>query len=71
MSRKLRVDVANHYYHCINRANARLKINFQRKDFNMFNKTLFEAQEKFGTDILAFVIMNNHFHLVIKTKFDK
>ena len=70
MARKLRNDVACNYYHCMNRANARLKINFEEADYELFMRTLKEAQEIFEIDILAFVVMNNHFHLVIYTKFD-
>lgn len=68
MTRKPRVDVADCFYHCMNRANARLEINFMNDDYDLFLKTLKEAQEIFETDILAFAVMNNHFHLIIKTK---
>jgi putative transposase len=71
MARKQRIDVAGEFYHCMNRANARLKINFERKDYLLFLKTLKEAQEIFETYILAFVIMNNHFHLVICTRLNQ
>lgn len=47
MARKLRVDVAGSFYHCMNRANARLNINFEKGDFILFLKTLKEAQEIF------------------------
>ena len=71
MTRQHRIDVAGKYYHCINRANARLKINFSEKDFRLFMNVLSDAQEIFDTDIVAYVVMNNHFHFVIKTKHDK
>lgn len=70
MARKLRIDVSDNYYHCMNRANARLQINFDEEDYEIFMKTLCEAQEIFETDILVFVVMTNHFHLVIHTKFN-
>jgi putative transposase len=54
----------------MNRANARLEINFEEKDYLLFLKTLKEAQQIFEIDILAFCIMINHFHLIIYTKFD-
>jgi putative transposase len=71
MPRQSRIDVADRYYHCINRSNARLKINYAREDLVLFMRVLFDAQEIFGTNIIAFVVMNNHFHLVIKTRYDK
>ena len=70
MARQSRIDTAGNYYHCMNRANARLKIHFKKKDYLLFLKTLKEAQEIFEMDILAFSIMPNHFHLVIYTKMD-
>lgn len=68
VSRKPRIDIANNFYHCMNRSNARLKINFRKKDYLLFLRTLKEAQEIFEIDILSFSIMPNHFHLVIYTK---
>lgn len=70
MTRKPRVDIAGSFYHCMNRANARLNINFGKEDFLLFLKTLKEAQEIFEIDILAFCIMTNHFHLVMYIKMD-
>jgi putative transposase len=70
MGRKSRVDIANNFYHCMNRANARLQINFVKEDYELFLETLKEAQKIIATDILAFAIMNNHFHLIIHTKSD-
>lgn len=71
MTRQPRIDIADRYYHYINRANARLKINFVEKDFALFMNVLSDAQEMFDTDIVAYVVMNNHFHIVIKTRYDK
>jgi len=70
MPRRPRIDIANNYYHCINRANARLKIFFDDEDYKLFEKTLIEASEIFETRILVYCIMPNHFHLVIQTTQD-
>lgn len=70
MTRKMRIDTAYNYYHCMNRSNARLKINFEKKDYLLFLETLKESQKIFEVDIVSFCIMINHFHLVIYTKLE-
>jgi hypothetical protein len=55
MARKPRIDIANNYYHCINRANARVKIYLTDQDYLLFLKTLKQAQTKIKITILSFV----------------
>ena len=70
MPRITRTDIGNHCYHVINRANARLPIFFEEKDYLLFEEVLEEAQEKFSMRILAYCLMPNHFHLVLYPKND-
>lgn len=65
MPRISRIDFRNYCYHVINRANARLPIFFGEEDYILFEKVLREAQEKFSMRILAYILMPNHFHLVV------
>jgi putative transposase len=65
MPRIQRVDVANQIYHVINRANARVKIFYNNKDYEQFECILEEAIEKFKIKLFAYCIMPNHFHLVL------
>lgn len=65
MPRVTRIDFGNYCYHVINRANARLPIFFNEEDYVLFEKVLEEAQEKFSMRILAYILMPNHFHLVL------
>lgn len=65
MPRTTRIDLGNYCYHIINRANARLPIFFQEKDYVLFEEVLEKAQEKFSVRVLAYCLMPNHFHLVL------
>lgn len=57
-------------YHVINRANARVRIFDNNKDYQSFEIILEEAVEKFDMRLLAYCIMPNHFHLVLYPKND-
>ena len=70
MSRLPRVDIADELFHVINRANARLPIFFQEKDYRLFELILEEGVSKFDMRLLAYCLMPNHFHLVVYPKKD-
>ena len=70
MPRAIRTDVGNYCYHVINRANARLPIFFKEEDYVLFEQVLEEAKEKYDMRILAYILMPNHFHLVLYPKND-
>lgn len=70
MPRITRIDIGNYCYHVINRANARLPIFFEEKDYILFENVLEEAVEKFSMRVLAYCLMPNHFHLVLYPKDD-
>ena len=65
MARQARVDVPDIPYHVINRAVGRLRIFRSDKDYQLFLQLLKEAKEKTEMNILAFVVMPNHWHLVL------
>jgi len=52
-------------YHVLNRANARVPIFQTDTDYQLFEHTLFESLEQSGMPVLAFLIMPNHWHLVL------
>ena len=70
MPRTNRVDIANTPYHVINRANARMQIFDNDKDYKLFEDVLEEAKEKFDMRILSYCIMPNHWHLSLYPKKD-
>ncbi len=71
MPRANRVDISDIPYHVINRANARMQIFNQDKDYSLFEKVLQEAKDKFDMRILSYCIMSNHWHLALYPKKDK
>lgn len=70
MGRATRIDVGDEVYHVINRANARLPLFFKEKDYRLIETILAEGIEKCDMRLLAYVIMPNHWHLVLHPKND-
>lgn len=70
MGRPIRTDIAGYVYHVLNRANARSTIFSSKEEYQDFEKILFEAIEKFKMRVIAYVLMPNHFHLVLYPEYD-
>jgi putative transposase len=71
MARKPRINLGGYVYHVINRSNGRVKIFRTEKDYLDFEYLLSEMKETFDMRILAYVIMPNHWHLLLYPKKDK
>ena len=68
MSRPLRVEYPGALYHVVSRGNGRLWL-FKHDDaYSTFLDVLEEYIKKYYVVIHNFVIMRNHFHLVVETK---
>jgi putative transposase len=67
MARKLRVEYAGAIYHVMNRGDRRERIFVDDADRQRFVDTLGEACAKTGWQIHAYVLMPNHFHVVVET----
>ena len=69
MPRTSRVDVAGHCYHVLNRANARYRMFRKDADFDAFEAVLAQALQRAdgAISLLAYCVMGNHWHLVLKT----
>lgn len=67
MARPLRIQYENAYYHVTCRGNAQTRIFLSDYDRKAFINLLRRSGEIYQVHILAFVLMNNHFHLVVKT----
>ena len=67
MARKLRVEYPGAIYHVMNRGDRRELIFKDDADRRRFVETLGEACAKTGWQVHAYVLMPNHFHLVVET----
>lgn len=70
MPRTARVDVANVYSHVINRSNGRLQIFSAPAEYKQFEQILEETQELYPIEIVAYVLMPNHWHFLVAGKTD-
>ena len=68
MPRPQRTDIGNYLYHIVNRANARVQIFDNDKDYKLFEDILEQGKEKFDMRILSYIIMPNHWHLILYPK---
>jgi len=67
MPRKQRIEYPGAVYHIISRGNYRKELFLHEKTGEAFERTIFEAAERCGWKLYAYVIMSNHYHLVIET----
>lgn len=67
MARPLRLDFAGATHHVTSRGNERRNIFRDDKDRRAFLDFLGEATRRYGWVITAWVLMSNHFHVVVQT----
>jgi putative transposase len=67
MARPLRIQFAGATYHITNRGNERRPIFFGDEDRRAFLEYLAATVHRFGWSVTAWVLMTNHFHLVVQT----
>ena len=67
MSRPLRVEIAGGWYHVTARGDHGMAIFCDRRDEEHFGELLAEMREQFRVQILAYVLMGNHYHLMVCT----
>jgi putative transposase len=67
MARPLRIEFEGALYHVTSRGNERREIFRSDDDRNDFLCMLGQAAVRFGWSVTAYVLMTNHFHLVIQT----
>lgn len=68
MPRPPRVDYASAIHHVMNRAGHRGRIFHSKLDRQAFLERLSQLEERFGVVVLAYALMPNHFHLLVKSK---
>ena len=67
MARALRILVAGGWYHVTSRGNYRARLFQDDEDRERFLGLVAELPERFAVEIHAFVLMDNHYHLLIRT----
>src|SRR5574341_657914 len=67
MARPLRILVPGGWYHVTSRANGREDLFRTDDDRRRFLGLVAELPERFGLEIHAFVLMDSHYHLLVRT----
>ena len=70
MARPLRIEFKGALYHILSRGNERRNIFFGDDDYKVFLGVLEEMSDRFEVDIFAYVLMSNHYHLLMRTNQD-
>jgi putative transposase len=67
MTRAWRIEYEGAYYHLLSRGNERRDIFLCDEDRSLFLDTIGECGERFEIDIFSYVLMSNHYHLLLRT----
>lgn len=67
MARPVRVEFEDASYHVMARGNGRQQVFFDDDDRKLFVQTLGEALDQYGLELIAWVLMPNHYHLILRT----
>ena len=68
MSRAWRIEYEGAFYHLLSRGNERGDIFVDGQDRQRFLDTIEEMSQRFEIDIFAYVLMSNHYHLLLRTR---
>ncbi len=67
MSRPLRIEFPNAWYHIMNRGRRSEPIFIQNQDYRTFLELLKQSKGLWNINIAAYCLMTNHYHLLIQT----
>jgi REP element-mobilizing transposase RayT len=67
MARQWRIEYPGALYHVMSRGNGSRDIFFSDSDRHLFLSLLEELSERFDIEIFAYVLMGNHYHILLKT----
>jgi len=68
MARSIRLDYPDCYYHVLSRGNDQRAIYGARSDYEKFLQLLQKTVKRYQVEIHGYVLMGNHYHLLIKTR---
>lgn len=69
MARPARIEYEGAFYHVMNRGNRKDNIFLDDNDREMFCKILGNVENRYGIIIYLFVLMSNHYHILLETPF--
>lgn len=67
MARQLRVEYEGAFYHITSRGNQREQIFWDNRDRERFKEIIRRTKERYGYLLHAYVLMDNHYHLLMET----
>lgn len=67
MSRPLRIEYLDAWYHVMNRGRRSEKVFFDKDDYQAFIRVLVESTEMWNLRVSAYCLMPNHYHLLVQT----
>lgn len=67
MARPYRLQAENCFYHITSRGNERKKIYEREEDYKKFLEKVKQAKDKYQFYLYAYVLMPNHYHLLVET----
>ena len=67
MARPYRIDIRDGWYHVMSRGIERRLVFGDERDYGHFLELLEEMVERYGVKLHAYVLMGNHYHLLIQT----
>ena len=68
MSRAWRIEYRGALYHLLSRGNQHNDIFVDEGDRHTFLETIEEMSQRFEIDVFAYVLMSNHYHLLLRTR---
>ena len=68
MARAWRIEFEGALYHVLSRGNQRQAIFIEDDDRRLFLNSLSEMADRFEVECYAYVLMNNHYHLLLQTR---
>ena len=67
MTRPLRIEYPNAWYHVMNRGRRGENVFSDRKDYELFLGVLQDSLELFACRVAGFCLMSNHYHILLQT----
>lgn len=67
MARPLRIEYEGAYYHVLSRGNQQQSVFLSETDRNAFLEAVGRMSERYDVDVFAYVLMDNHYHLLLRT----